>query len=114
MSLTVAYPRQQVQSWVPAEETVSHSTILGLAPAGAGPRYCILWWAGMLVGSLLVLLPGVLLALVSASFRRRALPTKIIDPPLLVSELDDRERIARAPGDEIRLLPPPWYREEAP
>jgi hypothetical protein len=114
MSLTIDYPLQKGPGWMPAQETVTHTTAVELAPRGAGHTYCILWWVGFLTGSLLLLLSGALLAVLSASFRRLALPTKIVDHPLFGSELDGYERMARSPGVEIRLPPPPNHRDGSP
>jgi hypothetical protein len=112
INMKVLYPKQQGQGYVNVEETVVHDTTIELAPVGAGNRYRTLWWAGMLVGSLLLLVSGALLALLAASFRRRALPARVIEHPFLDSKLDEEERPAR-PGDEIRLPQPPWYRDDS-
>jgi hypothetical protein len=82
MSLNVSYPQMQgADSWVPATmQTRVLSKKLILSSPNCGNRYRAIWWGSYLIGTFQILFGSILLCIVSAGLRARALPTSVFFP----------------------------------
>src|SRR5262249_43553742 len=91
----------------PQQETIGHQATLRVSKPGAGKTFKTLWFACLFLGLALLLGSGVTLALASAAFRHKALPTSVFAPKKPGDEEDEdededeeRPRRARARDEE--------------
>jgi hypothetical protein len=97
MRLNVNYPAMAGGNrWNPAQGAFTHNTAVKLSAPNSGSQYTTWWWAGMLGGSLLVLVPSALLAVLAGAFRRKALPTQVIVPDSKDEDAEDADADAEA------------------
>jgi hypothetical protein len=99
----VRYPEAQGdKSWLPKENSFRHTTELRISGADSGSAYRGMWWLSFVGGLVLLCLSGILLAVFSDGFRKKALPTSIFVPEDENEEEEDEEERPRRRAE----LPP--------
>jgi hypothetical protein len=111
LELNVSYPAPMAgqERWNELRQQFRHTATIRLADPNAGHTYKTAWWAGLVGGTLLTLVPALLLAVLANAFRRKANPTQIFvpgppeeDEPDPQDEPPDRDEPRRGRDDRYR------------
>ncbi len=81
ISMNVQFPQLQGSNqFINVTNNFTHTAPLVVSASKAGSNFVGLWWIGFVAGLVLTLAGGMTLALASAAFREKALPTDIFVP----------------------------------